>query len=187
MRYKGDISGFNSAVRESAMPDFGDRLLGVNPEILKLKASGAQLGAATALARQARRSLDIFTRALDRKIYDDNAFLDALRSLAVNRHGRVRILLKDSANAVKYGHRLIPLYQRVTSLIEIRKVAEHFQGYNETFLIADVTGYTRRRHADRFDDIACFSAAIEAREFLAFFNEVWRNSAFDPDLQRIYL
>jgi hypothetical protein len=187
MRYKGGISGLNSAVRESAMPDFGNHLIGVSSEILKLETSGDQNGAATALVRQARRSLDIFTSDLDRKIYDDSAFLDALQGLAVNRHGQIRILVKDSANAVKYGHRLIPLYQRLTSLIEIRKVAEDFRGYNEAFLVADGTGYARRRHTDRFEGIACFNAANEAREFLAFFNEVWRNSASDPDLQRIYL
>ena len=114
-------------------------------------------------------------------------FLSAVQQLAVSHHGRIRILVKDSSYAVKYGHRLIPLSQRLTSFIEIRKVAEDYKDYNEAFLIADEVGYVHRRHADRFEGVARFKAAMEARELLTFFNEVWRNSAPDPDMQRTYL
>ena len=95
--------------------------------------------------------------------------------------------MKDSGNAVKYGHRLIPLSQRLTSFIEVRKVADDFKDYNEAFLIADETGYVHRKHADRFEGVAQFNAVKEAVNLLIFFNEVWRNSAPDPDLRRIYL
>jgi hypothetical protein len=169
------------------MLDLSHFTLGETFETLNLGSSAEQRSVAVALASQARRGLDIFSRDLDKKIYDDRGFLEAMQNLAVNHHGRIRILVKDSSKAVKYGHRLIPLSQRLTSFIEIRKVAEDFKEYNEAFLIADETGYVRRRHADRFEGTARFNAAKEARDLLVYFNEVWRNSASDPDLQRIYL
>ena len=169
------------------MIDIDKLVLGETIDAVKLESSEDQRLAAVALMQQARRRVDIFSRDLDKKIYDYRPFLEALQALAVNHHGQIQILVKDSGKAVKYGHRLIPLSQRLTSLIEIRKVAEDYKEYNEAFLIADETGYVHRRHADRFEGITRFNAAKEARELLVFFNEVWRNSAPDTDLQRIYL
>ena len=169
------------------MVDYSVMVLGQLHESIDLADSAAQQRAAVALASQARRCVDIFTRDLDKKIYDHKDFLDGLQNLAVNHHGLIRILVKDSSKAVKYGHRIIPLSQRLTSFIEVRKVADDYKEYNEAFLIADEIGYAHRKHADRFEGVARFNAAKEATSLLIFFNEVWRNSAPDPDLRRIYL
>lgn len=166
--------------------DLDSLILGESSEALTLERSTEQHRAAVALVRQARRSVDIFSRDLDRRLYDERDFLAALQAVAVN-HGQIRILVKDATTAVKNGHRLIPLSQRLTSFIEIRKAAEDYKEYNEAFLVADATGYALRRHADRFEGTVHFNAAKTCRELLTFFNEVWRNSAPDPDLQRLYL
>ena len=169
------------------MVDYSEMILGQFQEPINLTDSEAQCRAATALALQARRCVDIFTRDLDKKIYDHKDFLDGLQNLAVNHRGLIRILVKDSSKAVKYGHRIIPLCQRLTSFIEVRKVADDYKEYNEAFLIADEIGFAHRKHADRFEGVARFNAAKETNNLLVFFNEVWRNSAPDPDIRRIYL
>jgi hypothetical protein len=174
-------------IDEKTMLDYNKLILGKSQESIQLDDSEAQRRAAVAFALQARRSVDIFTRDFDKKIYDHRDFLDALQNLAVNHHGVIRILVKDSSKAVKYGHRLITLSQRLTSAIEIRKVGEDYKEYNEAFLVADEIGCVQRRQADRFEGVARFNAAREAVNLLVFFNEVWRNSAPDPDLRRIYL
>ena len=169
------------------MVDYKQMVLGEFQDPIDLANSDANRQVAITLTRQARRSVDIFTRDLDKKLYDNRDFLDGLQNLAVNNRGLIRILVKDSDRAVKYGHRLIALSQRLTSFIEIRKVAEDFREYNEAFLVADEIGYAHRKHADRFEGIARFNAAKEAVNLLVFFNEVWRHSAPDPNLRRIYL
>jgi len=169
------------------MVEYSEMILGQFPDPIDLADSEAQRRAAVGLVLQARRNVDIFTRDLDKKIYDNKAFLDGLQNLAINKRGMIRILVKDSSNAVKYGHRLIALSQRLTSFIEIRRVAEDFKEYNEAFLVADEIGYAHRKHADRFEGTARFNAAKEAVNLLVFFNEVWRHSAPDPNLRRIYL
>ncbi len=169
------------------MLDLNHFVLGETIQPISLNGSEEQRDAVVAMMTQARRSVDIFSRDLDKKIYDSLIFLDTLQNLVVAHRGKIRILVKDSGKAVKYGHRLISLSQRLTSFIEIRKVAEDFKEYNEAFFVADNTGLVHRRHDDRFEGIARFNAAKAASELLAFFNEVWRNSAPDLDLQRIYL
>jgi hypothetical protein len=161
------------------MIDYSELVLGQFPDAINLTDSAAQRGAAVALALQARRCVDIFTRDLDKKIYDHKDFLEGLQNLAVNHRGLIRILVKDSSKAVKYGHRIVPLSQRLTSFIEVRKVADDYKEYNEAFLIADEVGFAHRKHADRFEGVARFNAAKEANSLLIFFNEVWRNSAPD--------
>ena len=71
----------------------------------------------------------------------------------------------------------------------VAEFAENAELYEERInaLIADEIGYAHRKHADRFEGVARFNAAKEATSLLIFFNEVWRNSAPDPDLRRIYL
>ena len=109
------------------MIDYSEIVLGQFHEPIELSGSEAQRRASVALTIQARRSVDIFTRDLDKKIYDRKDFLDGLQNLAVNSRGVIRILVKDSSKAVKYGHRIISLSQRLTSFIEIRKVAEDYK------------------------------------------------------------
>lgn len=172
----------------SVMIDVQSYQLGVSSEPLNLESSEDNRAAAVALVRQARRSLDIYTRDFDKAIYDEQTFIDAVRALALRtRQQTVRVLVKDSRQAVKYGHRLIPLSQRLTSFIEIRKPPDEYREYNEALLIVDDIGYIQRKLADRYEGRAYFNASNEARRLLAFFDEVWRVSAVDADLRRLHL
>jgi len=165
---------------------FDELVLGQSHEAVNVQTRAEQYGAVLTLARQARRSIEIFSRDLDRKLFDQRDFLEALQILAVN-HGQIRILVKNSSAAVKYGHRLIPLSQRLTTFIQIRKAPEDYRDYNEAFLIADGIGCSLRRHADRFEGSVHFNAAKTCHDLLTFFNQVWSHSDPDPDLQRLYL
>ncbi len=170
------------------MLDVTDLTLGQTDQALTLETSDDNRSAATALATQARRSLDIYTRELDKAIYDYQPFIDAVRELATgSRTSMIRILVKDSSRAVKQGHRLINLAQRITSFIEVRKPPEEYKEYNEAFLIADGIGVVHRKLGDRFEGKVCFNAPIETRNLLAFFNEAWEKSAPDTQLRRLYL
>lgn len=171
------------------MIDFSQYQLGVTPGRLTLETSGDSRAAAIALVGQARRNLEIYTRDLDKPIYDDPNFIDAVRGLAIRakQAAAIRILVKDSSRAVKYGHRLIPLCQRLTSFIEVRKPPEQYREYNEALLVVDGVGHIHRTLADRPEGTVYFHAPIETRRLLVFFNEVWQSGEADPELRRLYL
>src|SRR3569832_960991 len=103
---------------------------------LSLETSEDNRAAALRLVQQARRSLDIYSRDLDMAIYDEPTFLDAVRALALNaKQGAVRILVKDSSRAVKYGHRLIPLCLCLLCFFEIRRPPVVFRVFFVVFLV----------------------------------------------------
>lgn len=142
--------------------------------------------AATALAAQARRSLEILTHDLDRQVLDHAPFIDALRRFATrNRHTLVRILVHDSTHAVKHDHRLIPLAHRLTGKIQFRNPDEAQQERRVGLIIADGRGVLYRKQADRYEGRVNFDAPKEARDLTLLFDEIWRNGTPDPYIRRL--
>ncbi len=141
-----------------------------------------------ALAQQATRTLHLFSRELDARLYDTEPFLDAVRQLAIRgRFSEIRILVQSTDRAVKNGHRLIELARHLSTYIQIRAVHPEFRDYNQAFLVADEAGFLMRNLADRFEGRANFHDPLEARELVRFFTRVWDASSHDPELQRLHL
>ena len=63
------------------MVDYKQMVLGEFQDPIDLANSDANRQVAITLTRQARRSVDIFTRDLDKKLYDNRDFLDGLQNL----------------------------------------------------------------------------------------------------------
>lgn len=135
-----------------------------------------------------RRSLHIYSRYLDGKLYDRHEFSLALRRLAT-RHpqSRVRILIRDIEPLVKYGHRLIELSRQLSSSMEIREIHKDYAEYNETYFIVDERAVLHRKLADRYEGIVNYNDPKLAQYLLRHFNEVWEHSQVPIDARRLYL
>lgn len=168
------------------MQDISELKLGESDARLKLASSEDHRAAALALARQARSTLDIFTPNLEKALYDTPALLDAIKQLAI-RHARarIRILVQDASHAVKNGHRLIYLAQRLPSKITLRTPSAEYKAQRQCFLIADGIGLMRRIDVERYEGVLNFKAPLEAKEYAKFFDEVWLHSEVDPYLRRL--
>ncbi len=168
------------------MQDISELKLGESDARLKLESSADNRAAALALARQARSTLDIFTPNLEKALYDTPAFIEAVKQLAL-RHARshIRILVQDASHAVKNGHRLIYLAQRLPSKITLRTPNADYKAQRQCFLIADGIGLLRRIDADRYEGVLNFKSPMEAKEYAKFFGEVWLHSEIDPYLRRL--
>ncbi len=168
--------------------DLNSLRIGEGQQELCLASREDNRAVAAALATQAVRTLDIFTRDLEADIYDQPAFLEAIRALALrSQHVRIRILLQDASRAVADGHRLVELMRRISSYIEIRQPYHDYRDYNEAFLIVDGNGLLHRRLADRYEGVAGFNLPMRTRELGNFFNEVWQRSEPHPDLRRLHI
>lgn len=144
--------------------------------------------AASLLAGQARRQIDLFTPDLEPALYDQTPFLDALTQLCLSSpRARVRVLAKDFERTVRDGHRIVDLARRLSSYVELRKVHSDYQENNETFLLVDDYGLLHRRHAPRFEGTFSCKAPLEVRRLRAFFDEVWDRSEPETDLRRLHL
>ncbi|GAB4348191.1 MAG: hypothetical protein Kow006_08650 [Gammaproteobacteria bacterium] len=162
--------------------------LGENAENLAIETLAECSAVSLALAQQATRSLHIFSRTLDERLYDTAPFLEALRQLAIrSRYSVIQVLVQQPDHAVKNGHRLIELGRRLSSAIHLRTVHNDFREHNEAFLIADEVGFLHRPLADRFEGRANFHDPLEGRELLRFFNKVWEMSSRDPEHLRLHI
>lgn len=157
----------------------GQRLLETRDEIRE---------AGIAIAQQARRELLLFGRTLEPDLYDADAFVEAVRRLALARPDLpVRILLSDPQTSAKVGHRLIRLAQRLTSRIAIRRLAEDFMTRSDAFLVCDERGYLRRTLAESKEGIADAHGRREAKRLRGEFMEMWEHSESDLELRRLDL
>ncbi|HEX5056424.1 MAG TPA: hypothetical protein VFX02_07985 [Gammaproteobacteria bacterium] len=140
------------------------------------------------MAAQARQSLYIYTRDLDPKLYDTEAFIETLSRLARrSKYCFIQILLLDSDSVVKNGHRLIPLQQRLDTYIKIRKVDEKYKDYVSAFMVADDRGVIFRQFGDRHEAEVNYNDPSQAGNLLKQFTEIWEMSAPDPQLRQLYL
>lgn len=144
--------------------------------------------AALALAQQAQRSLRIFTRDLEAAVYNTQDFVEAVTKLATSsQYSIIHILIQDSGNVVKNGHRLVELSYRLSSKIKLRKPCHEYRNYNEAFLVADESGLIHKRLADRYEGVINFNDPPAARSLAKFFDEVWEKSEPDPELRRLHI
>ena len=160
--------------------------LGDSDQRIRLEYREENRSAALALASQARRTIEIFSWDLEPDVFDDPPFIEAIKQLAISRRKvLIRILVQDSSKAVKLGHRLPYLAQRIPSKIQIRKPSSEYRDFRQSFLIADSIGMLRRPLHDRFDGELNFKDPMNAKEKLNFFNKVWASAETDPYLKRL--
>lgn len=170
------------------MPDWQEYQLGVNSDDIVIDTSEDNQAAAVQLVTQGGRSLDIFTRDLEPRIYDNAAFVDAVRALAIKTPGlHVRILIVDPDFIIKHGHRLIELSRRLTSHMEIRKVHEDYCNNPEAYLVVDRRGVLHRKLATRYEAVVNFNNPRQATDLQAQFTEMWDRSKQYMDFKRLYI
>ncbi len=172
-----DVSG---KIEQATLGQSGGKLLVRNREACRL--------AALRFAQQAQYRLDIFSYDLDAPLYNQESFIEALRHLAIRgERSRIRILLQDNSLAQKEGHRLITLWRRLPSRIELRRPHPDFIDHQENFLLADGAGYLQWELSHRYEGSADFHAPLQTRQYTEFFNEVWERSETDSQLRDLHI
>lgn len=160
--------------------------LGETAAEISLESSDDNRAVVIALARQAKRSIDIFTHDLDKRVFDDRDFVEAVKHMIIG-HSRaqLRVIIQDSTRAAKQGHRLFNLGQEITSKIKFHKPDDEFLSHGETYLLVDGTGLLLRRQHERYNGIANFNDPKRVRKLQAQFERAWEGSEPDAYLRRL--
>lgn len=170
------------------MPEWSEYSLGEHADDIAIFSSEDNQAAALRLVSQGGRSLDIFSRDLESRIYDTPEFADAVRALAIKtRDMQVRILVIEPDLIIKYGHRLVELARRLTSHMEIRKVHEDYCNNPEAYLVVDKRGLLHRKLATRYEGVVNFNNPQTATELHNHFTEMWERSKQYMDFKRLYI
>ena len=164
--------------------DLGCLTLGRSDQRVELHTSADNRAATLAMLMQTQRSVTIFTRDLDAKILDNAQVVGAVKDFVLrSRQSRVRIITQDISKIVSQGHRLVNLYRRVPSYMDIRIPAKEHQSYNAAFLVFDHLGVIFRNHADRYEGTATFNDKINAQDLSNRFDDMWEASHGHPGLR----
>ena len=148
------------------------------------------LAAATLrLLRDARHGITLYTRDLEPSLLDQAPILEALRALAVRGRGaQIRMLVQQPHAALRDGHRLLPLIQRLPSVILLRQPIEDADlQYPSAFLLNDRGGYLLRALASRHEAIGNTCALGRNAQLAAYFDQVWVRSQPLRELQPLQL
>lgn len=131
-----------------------------------------------ALLGDARRQVDIRLPRLDGTLYASAQELDELRRMATSGRGaQIRLLLHDPATALREGHRLILLMQRLTSVIKVRVPVDEIDLANPAAsLLTDNGGYLFLPDAERAHGRASLLDRPGWAPLRQQFDEVWERS-----------
>jgi hypothetical protein len=154
----------------SDKPAPGEPLLAGNP--------GQLAAARLALLAQARRQVDIRLPRLDGSLYASLEELGELRRLATSGRGaQIRLLLGDPAAALRDGHRLILLMQRLPSAIQVRVPVDEIDlGNPSSSLLTDVGGYLFQADAERPQGRAALADRPGWAPLRQQFDEMWERA-----------
>jgi len=173
---------------EIAVPERIEHRLGESGDDIQVDSSEQNHDLILELVSQASKTVDIFTRDMASRIYDNADFIRSLRDLVIrNDKTKIRVLVIDPDKTIKLGHRLIELARRLTSAIEIRHVHADYRADSQSYLIADGCGVLHRKLASRYEAIINFNTPLFGRELLNHFNEVWEHSQPVLDFKRLHI
>jgi len=165
-------------------------VLGETKAEIKLSNAEENRNAALSLASQARHGINIFTQDLDDAIYNNEEFESYIFKLAT-RHpsAQIRILVQDSHSAVKKGHRLIRIAQKLTSSVFIKNPPDTHKGDKSAFMTTDSVGLLYRVRADAYNYEASvnFMSPQRVGKLEDFFNEVWEHGTPDLQVRRLFV
>ena len=168
--------------------NFEDYKIGYNNKLLQLKSFDENRTLATILVQQASRTLEIISRLLDPKIFNDPEFIEAVRKMVTqNRMTKIRIIVFDPETIVRNGHRLVDLANTLSSFIEIRKGGRDYHDFNRCLLLVDDTAFIHRINGERFEATANFNDRRQSKFYKDEFETMWETSLPDPNLRRIAL
>ncbi len=174
----------NSAFEEKILT----QKLGEGHETLQLGSSPEHALVAAHMIEQARLRIDIISRTLNARIYDQARIIEGIKTMVRNQdRAEVRIIVRDSGPMVRDGHRLLLLGQRLNTFIRIRALPRHYQEYNSALLLVDDSAYIRQPIADLYEAEASFNDLRTVRDLRANFEEIWHSSEPDPECRRLSL
>lgn len=148
--------------------------LGESETLLRLEGIDQFHAATHALLGQTVRQLHILTPDFEPERFNNDAFADALSHFARrSQYTETRILVGDPNIAVRWGHRVVYLARRLSSLIHIRALNKDDYDPAEIWMVADDMGLIRRDNVDGYQGLLSAKAIPLAQQKNRRFTELW--------------
>lgn len=184
-----DDAGIPHQLMRLTLNDASDVPASKPKETLSVNSQDELTLARLTLLGQARYRLAIYQPLLTADAFHSTDEITELRRIASSGRGAsIRILLHDPQAALREGHRLVALAQRLPSVISIRvPVDEHDLGYGSAYVLNDVGGYVFQPDAHRPQGRAAAQDRSAQAPLLQHFDEVWERAERATALQPLDL
>ena len=139
------------------------------------------------MLEQADRNIEILCWDLTPRIYHHADIVELVKQAAIQYKANVRILINDIDTLIKNDHMFLHLHRKLTSFIEIRKIAETYKNTYKSFITVDGKGYLLRDNAERFEGHANYNDPGKTRDLLSTFDEIWEHSQVDINLRNLHI
>jgi hypothetical protein len=132
------------------------------------------------VASRAERSITILSPDLEPGLYEDEAFLEAIKRLVLAKsYSRVRVLIWEPSRAVRIGNKFVGLAARLSASIDIRNLQDKYRGdITDAFIIADDSSILYRSDGRSNDGIMGSHEPDIVRQHLEAFKQPWEDSVF---------
>lgn len=162
--------------------------LGQSETLLRLDGPDQFHQATALLLTQTVRELHIVTPDFEAERFNNAAFADALSQFARrSKHTQTRFLVGDPAIAIRWGHHVVSLARRLTSLIQIRQLHEDDYDPAEAWMVADDIGLIRRDTMDGYLGLLSAKAIPQAQQKNRRFVELWERGHEVPEFRQMFL
>lgn len=164
--------------------------LGETRAEIRLSNAEENRNAALSLASQARYYINIFTQDMDDAIYNNDEFENHVFSLATRHPGsQIRILVQDSSAAIRKGHCLLRMAQKLTSSVFIKNPPLTHKNDKSAFMTVDGVGLLYRVRADNYNYEASvnFMSPQRVKKLEEFFTEAWEHGTPDLQARRLFV
>ena len=137
---------------------------------------------------QVKRYVKIFSPTLERELYDTDCFRDLISSFCrQSRLSDVRILVQESDDIIRYGHRLTALAKVLPSKISIKLLGNGDVFSSESYILADRHGIVFRSNFESMEGYCNFNAKNEVQNYSEDFDRKWQLAKFDPNFRALTL
>lgn len=154
------------------------------PEHSPLEGQATLKASLCELISQSRHQLYILAYDLDPLIYSNDDFNQQLSALARrSKRPNIRLLLHNANRLLSHPHRVLPLLQRLSSLIEVRQLNEQYKNQWQSYIITDQPAMLYQATYERYDAIVG-NDPRKIAEMRKQFEQMWQHSGIATTLRR---
>jgi len=128
--------------------------------------------------------VDILTRRLDFRVFDDAQIVAEMQRISLgSRRSRVRVLIHDASALARREHRLWSLMRRLPTYFELRIPSADYRNVPANFVVADRVGSIYQPNSELYEGLAEFYDPIRAGQLCRWFGEIWESAEQSPELR----
>lgn len=125
-------------------------------------------------ATSARRLISVLTYDMDPQLFDQPAFLEAMKRFVLGRaFGKARLLVRDTAKMNASYNRFVAMARRLSGSLEIRSLHPEHRSIEGAYLIADRQTIVYRERHNAWQGVFSRNNPELLQERLAAFDAAW--------------